>query len=87
MNFRQHRYQVSCEIDGQTYQGNYWVAGMILVVSTAKGGASTQLSQRSPEALAKQLLRKLVPELTRHLDDCFGGAATLHSKRHEESSQ
>lgn len=62
MNFRQHRYQVSCEVDGKSYQGNYWVAGRILVVSTAKGGASTQLSHRSPEALAKELLSKLVLE-------------------------
>ena len=59
MTYPQHRYQVSCEIDGKIYHGNYWVAGMILVVSTAKGGTSTQLSHRTPEALAKQLLQKL----------------------------
>ena len=53
---------VSCEIDGKTVKGNYWIAGKILVVSTAKGGKSTQLGARSPETLAGQLLRKLANE-------------------------
>lgn len=56
---RQTHAPVSCEIDGRTYNGNYWVAGMILVVSTAKGGTSTQLGGRSPKALAESLLRNL----------------------------
>ncbi|HJV94260.1 MAG TPA: hypothetical protein VJ572_12310 [Azonexus sp.] len=59
MNYRQQHDQVSCEIDGRTYNGNYWVAGMILVVSTAKGGTSTQLGGRSPKTLAESLLRTL----------------------------
>jgi len=59
MTQRQQRYQVDCQFDGKTYSGNYWVAGMILVVSTAKGGASTQLAGREPEALARALLGKL----------------------------
>jgi hypothetical protein len=59
MDYRQHRYQISCEIDGTTYNGNYWVAGVILVVSTAKGGTSTQLAGRMPEILAQTLLRQL----------------------------
>ena len=53
------RHRVSCEIDGKTHQGNYWVAGKILVVSTAKGGKSTQLGDMSAEALAKRLLQEL----------------------------
>lgn len=59
MNHHQPHDRVSCEIDGQTYSGNYWVAGMILVVSTAKGGTSTQLGGRAPKALAESLLRTL----------------------------
>jgi len=56
------RHRVSCEIDGKTHNGNYWVAGKILVVSTAKGGNSTQLGAMSPETLAGQLLLKLAKE-------------------------
>lgn len=59
MNYHQPHDRVSCEIDGRTYNGNYWVAGMILVVSTAKGGTSTQLGGRAPKALAESLLRTL----------------------------
>lgn len=62
MDYRQHRYQITCEIDGNTYHGNYWVAGLILVVSTAKGGTSTQLAGRVPEVLAQKLLRQLAIE-------------------------
>lgn len=56
------RHTVTCEIDGKTVKGNYWIAGKILVVSTAKGGKSTQLGSMSPETLAGQLLRKLAQE-------------------------
>lgn len=59
---QQKRQRISCEVDGKTYVGNYWVAGKILVVSTAKGGTSTQLKERQPEDLAKQLLLKLASE-------------------------
>lgn len=59
---KQIRRRVSCVLDGKTYEGNYWVAGKILVVSTAKGGTSTQLSGRQPEALAAELLLKLARE-------------------------
>jgi hypothetical protein len=62
MSYPHHRHTISCEIDGKTYQGNYWVAGMILVVSTAKGGSSTQLAGRPPAVLAERLLRKLAKE-------------------------
>ena len=40
--------------------GNYWIAGMILVVSTATGGTSRQLANSEPEDLAKILLRNLM---------------------------
>ena len=56
------RHRIGCEIDGQTFEGNYWIAGKILVVSTAKGGASHQLGTSDPEALAKKLLRQLATE-------------------------
>jgi len=58
----QPHHRISCEIDGKTFHGNYWVAGKILVVSTSKGGASTQLAPHQPEALAGRLLRKLAGE-------------------------
>lgn len=57
---RHPRAPVCCEVDGRIYRGNYWVAGMILVVSTARGGTSTQLAGRPPLALAETLLRGLV---------------------------
>jgi hypothetical protein len=58
----QKRHTVTCEIDGKIFKGNYWIAGKILVVSTAKGGKSTQLGAMSPEALAVQLLLQLARE-------------------------
>jgi len=57
---RYERHPVSCEIDGELFTGNYWIAGMILVVSTATGGSSRQLANSQPEDLAKILLRNLV---------------------------
>lgn len=59
MTNSQNRYQVTCNVDGVIYRGNYWVAGKILVVSTSNGGTSTQLADRNPERLAKTLLEKL----------------------------
>ena len=56
------RHPITCQIDGKTYKGNYWVAGKILVVSTAKGGKSTQLGPHAPEALAERLLRQLAEQ-------------------------
>ena len=56
------RTPVTCEIDGKTYRGTYWVAGKILTVSTGMGGKSTQVGSTLPEILAEQLLRKLAEE-------------------------
>ncbi len=56
------RHTVTCEINGKIFRGNYWIAGKILVVSTAKGGKSTQLGSMPAEALAKKLLLKLAEE-------------------------
>jgi hypothetical protein len=60
MHHQHERHLVSCEIEGETFTGKYWVAGMILVVSTANGGTSTQLANREPAALAKTLLRDFI---------------------------
>ncbi|MBL8405174.1 MAG: hypothetical protein JNL16_11585 [Dechloromonas sp.] len=57
---RYERYPVSCEIDGEVFSGYYWVAGMILVVSTATGGTSRQLANRQPDDLARTLLRDML---------------------------
>lgn len=62
MNGRQEHRRISIDVDGQTYSGNYWIAGKILVVSTAKGGASHQLGSGAPEAQAERMLRKLAGE-------------------------
>ena len=60
-DMRQH-HRISCVVDGQKYEGNYWIAGKILVVSTAKGGDSHQVGTSQPQALAEKLLRKLAKE-------------------------
>jgi hypothetical protein len=54
------RHPITCEIDGKTHKGTYWVAGKILTVSTGGGGKSKQVGTTEPEALAKQLLLDLV---------------------------
>ncbi|MFH1869369.1 MAG: hypothetical protein ABIK82_11195 [Pseudomonadota bacterium] len=59
MNTNHPRHPVTCEIDGKTYQGTYWVAGKILTVATGLGGKSKQVGSTHPEALAKQLLGEL----------------------------
>ncbi len=54
------RYLITCEIDGKTHKGIYWVAGKILTVSTGLGGKSNRVGTMEPEALAKRLLLELV---------------------------
>ena len=54
------RHPVTCEVDGKTHQGTYWVAGKILTVATGLGGVSRQVGKMEPEVLAKQLLTELV---------------------------
>ena len=56
------RYPVTCEIDGKTYRGHYWVAGKILTVATGLGGKSKQVGATPPEILAKQLLEELAKQ-------------------------
>ncbi|MFH1604708.1 MAG: hypothetical protein ABIH03_12460 [Pseudomonadota bacterium] len=56
------RYPVTCEINGKTYMGNYWIAGKILTVSTGRGGKSKQVGSMSAEALAEELLLQLARE-------------------------
>jgi hypothetical protein len=58
------RYPVSCEVDGTTYRGTYWVEGKTLTVSIGKR-ANTKTAQVGfilPELLPAQLLQKLVKE-------------------------
>ena len=54
------RYTITCETDGKTHKGIYWVAGKILTVSTGLGGKSNRVGTMEPEALAKRLLLELV---------------------------
>lgn len=56
------RHPVTCDVDGKTYRGNYWVAGKILTVSTSLGGKSNLCRDIPVEALAKQLLHALAKE-------------------------
>lgn len=61
MNSHSHypRHPVTIDIDGQTYQGTYWVAGKILTVATGSGGKSRQVGSHPPEVLARLLLTEL----------------------------
>lgn len=56
------RNPVTCEVDGKTYRGTYWIAGKILTVATGMGGKSTQVGSTPAEALAKRLLQDLAKE-------------------------
>lgn len=56
------RIPVTCEVDGKTYRGTYWVAGHILTVATGMGGKSKQVGSTVPQALAVQLLQQLAQE-------------------------
>lgn len=54
------RHPVTCEIDGKTHKGTYWVAGKILTTATGGGGKSQQVGTMEPAALARLLLLELV---------------------------
>jgi hypothetical protein len=54
------RHPITCESDGKTHKGTYWVAGKILTVATGGGGKSKQVGTMEPQELAKQLLLELV---------------------------
>jgi hypothetical protein len=56
------RYPVTCEIDGKTHRGTYWIAGKILTVSTGSGGKSRQVGSAPAEILAQELLWELAKE-------------------------
>ena len=56
------RNPVTCEVDGKTYRGTYWIAGKILTVSTGMGGKSRQVGTTPAEDLAKELLQELAKE-------------------------
>ena len=62
MNGSDQRQRIRCDVGGRSVEGNYWLAGKILVVSTAKGGTSRQLADHDPAELAACLLRKLAEE-------------------------
>jgi len=55
-------YPVTCEINGNTYKGNYWIAGKILTVTTGRGCKSRQVGSTPAEDRAKQLLRELAKD-------------------------
>ena len=54
------RHSITCEFEGQTHKGIYWIAGKILTVATGGGGKSKQVGTMKAEELAKQLLLDLV---------------------------
>ena len=54
------RHPITCEYQGKTHKGIYWVAGKILTVATGLGGKSKQVGTTEAEQLAKQLLLDLV---------------------------
>lgn len=54
------RHPVTCEFDGKTHKGTYWVAGKILTVPTGGGGKSKQVGTMDQQELAMQLFLELV---------------------------
>ena len=54
------RHPITCEYNGKTHKGTYWVAGKILTVATGGGGKSKQVGTLEPQELAMQLLLELV---------------------------
>jgi len=56
------RIPVTCEVNGQSYRGTYWVAGHILTVTTGGGGKSERVGSAVPQALSEKLLQRLVQE-------------------------
>ena len=62
MDHSSPRLPITCEIDGETYKGTYWIAGKILTVSTGLGGKSKQVGSTAAETLAEQLLLQLAKD-------------------------
>ena len=56
------RYPITCEVDGKTYSGKYWVAGKILANATGLGGKSNLCRNIPAEGQARQLLLELAKE-------------------------
>ena len=56
------RHPITCEVDGKSYSGKYWVAGKILTVATGLGGKSNLCRNIPAEDLARQLLQELAKE-------------------------
>jgi hypothetical protein len=54
------RHPITCEFEGKTHKGTYWVAGKILTVATGGGGKSKPVGTMKPEELAMLLLMELV---------------------------
>jgi hypothetical protein len=52
------RIPITCEIDGKTFKGTYWIAGKILTVSTGMGGKSRQVGTTPAEELLLQLAKE-----------------------------
>lgn len=42
------RHPITCEFEGKTYKGTYWVAGKILTVVTGRGGKRKQVGTTEP---------------------------------------
>ena len=51
---------ITCEFEGKTYKGTYWVGGKVLTVATAGGSKSKRVGTMEPEEFSVQLLRELV---------------------------
>jgi len=62
MDTTQSRNPVTCNLDGKTYRGTYWVAGKILTVATGRGGKSRQVGAKPAALLAAKLLQQLAQE-------------------------
>ena len=54
------RHSVTCEFEGKTFKGTYWVVGRILTVATGGGGKCKEGGMMDQQELAMQLLLELV---------------------------
>lgn len=72
------RHPITCEVDGKTYHGTYWVAGKILTVTTGMAGKSRQVGSVPHVALARELLEVLAREGKAYQDELARSPAILN---------
>ncbi|MBL8490529.1 MAG: hypothetical protein JNM82_07095 [Rhodocyclaceae bacterium] len=59
MDKQPERFPVSCEFEGRTCKGTWWIAGRIMTVATGLGGKSDRVGPEPAERQAQALLMEL----------------------------